>query len=360
MDKIIILKILLTFFIGTTSIFAGILLTQDKPFKCPGVVPVPIQVITGERISTTTNITIQTSPYTKINSVYAEKDGKIYYAEPFKRHTKNPVYFEVKGADPETFVIEENYSTQLGFAYDKNNIFFDGKMIDVDKSSFEKIGDIYFKDKNYIYRIERDKSIYSFIKTIYDIPTFRIFTTGSLYNDYVIDKNGVYYAGEKIIGVDPNTLAVVSSPAEIGEMNGKSSPTLSRFYMRDSNNVIYEGKIIPDIDVNSFKPIFTGPYIQEYAKDKNNVYYLNSKITGADPKTFIVKTHQIYEGCRLGMYSIDNNAVYYKDMKVIGADPNTFESLYGEYGKDKNNIYLKGVLQENLDPETFTHECNYG
>ncbi len=344
----------------STGVFAQLFFIQINKSTRPGTVPVPPELISEKRMSTTSDIIIQTSPYIKINSVYAKKDGLIYYKKPLTRYTKNPVYIEVEGADVETFSIKEDYSTQWGFASDKDHIFFDGKIADVDKFSFEEIGSGYFKDKDYIYHAKGYTTIYFLVKMIHDIPTFQIFVTGGSGNDYTLDKNGVYYAGERIIGVDPNTFAMISSPAEIGQANGKSSPVLSKFYMHDLNNVIYEGKILPSANVGSFKPISTGVYLQEYGKDKNNVYYRNFLIIGADPETFISLTHQVYEGCAPDKYGIDTESVYYKNKKIEGADPNTFKALFGGYGKDKNNVYLKGVLQENLDSETFTFECNYG
>ncbi|MCR4284278.1 MAG: DKNYY domain-containing protein [Parcubacteria group bacterium] len=371
MSKVNILKIFLVFFIVSTGIFAWLLFTEEKSPSLhftpdglplpPGVVLLPYDGdITLGGIATTTDRRDKDSPYKKINYVYAKKDGVIYYAEPTMRLTDMPVYTEVEGVDTETFTITETVHTQLGLASDKDHIFFDGEIVDVDKPSFEVLTNWYFKDKDYIYHVESYKYDYSLVRLERDIPTFRIFVTGGPRSDYTLDKNGVYYAGEKIPDIDSDTFSVVSSPAEIALLNGKGGPDLSGLYMRDLNNIVYRGKVLPGADVASFKPIFTGPYIQEFGKDKSNVYYESSLVTGADPETFTTETRQVYEGCRLGMYGVDSGAVYYKEMKVNGADQETFKSLYGEYGKDKNNVYLRGVLQEGLNPQTFTFDCDYG
>ena len=365
MRKIIILKILLFVFITSTAIFAWLFFMQDK--NTIREIPLPYNrddvIVSGKLATTTDNRAIEMSEYVKINAVYAKKDGAIYYAGPLKRYTEAPEYSKVEGADPETFTVYQNISTELGFARDKNHIFFDGRMTDIDTSSFEIISDRYFKDKDYVYFAKNNRGKYSLEKMPYDPKTFKIFATGSNGDDYIIDKNGVYYAGKIIPGVDPNTFSTLSSPQELltlqrGMKDGP--PPLSQYYMRDANNIIYRGKILPGADPRSFKVIPTGPYAQEYGKDNKNVYYQDSVISGADPETFKPLTYQVYEGCAPDKYAVDANAVYYKNTKIEGADPNTFKALFNGYGKDKNNVYLRGVIQENLNPQTFTSECNYG
>lgn len=373
MTKSVILNILLAIFIISTAVLAWMLFSQNtrnipQPIReilPPLATPYEGNVIVGDnKIATATDTrAIKPSEYTKINSVYAKKDGEIYYAEPLKRHTNKPVYYKVEGANSETFTAEERFYPEWGFAYDKEHTFFDGKIVDIDKESFERISGRYFKDRDFIYFIENNTGRYSLVKLPYDVESFKIFAAGSNENDYIIDKNSVWYNRKIIHGVDPSTFSLVSSPQELrksqyGMKDGP--PSLSEFYMKDKNNVIYRGQIVQGADPSAFTVISTGPYFQEYGKDTKHVYYQSSTVTGANPQAFKPLTYQVYEGCVPDKYGVDTDAVYYKNTKIEGADPGTFKALFNGYGKDKNSVYLKGILQENLDAQTFTSECDYG
>ncbi|VAW15733.1 hypothetical protein MNBD_BACTEROID05-522, partial [hydrothermal vent metagenome] len=183
MIKPAILNILLAVFITSTTVFAWMLFAQNtqnipQPIRqIPPPLAMPYKgndIIVGGRIATATDTrAIRPSEYTKINSVYAKKDGEIYYAEPLKRHTNKPVYYKVEGADSETFTAEERFYPEWGFAYDKDRVFFDGRMIDIDKQSLEQISGRYFKDKNYVYFIENSsRGSYSILKLPYDVNSF--------------------------------------------------------------------------------------------------------------------------------------------------------------------------------------------
>ena len=71
-----------------------------------------------------------------------------------------------------------------------------------------------------------------------------------------------------------------------------------------------------------------------YSKDKVNIYYYETVISGADPDSF-VKLNNVY--------AKDNNNVYYKTNLIENADPETFVILLdNQYTKDKNNYYKDG------------------
>ena len=53
-------------------------------------------------------------------------------------------------------------------------------------------------------------------------------------------------------------------------------------------------------------------------------------------------------------YAKDKNNIYYSDKKIVGADSKTFTLLgKSSYSKDKNNVYYEGEKIENADIETF-------
>lgn len=66
-----------------------------------------------------------------------------------------------------------------------------------------------------------------------------------------------------------------------------------------------------------------------YAKDRNNVYYEDKKVSGADINTFEVKEDIVK----------DKNSIYSNGKKLDGVDIQTFRKLNEYYDIDKNNIY---------------------
>jgi len=136
---------------------------------------------------------------------------------------------------------------------------------------------------------------------------------------------------------------------------------------------------------------------EEYAKDKNNVYFQHEKIEGADPssfshvcnlavngflyadknnlyynqvrfKSFNVKTIRFFGNESCSVYLGDDDRVYYAgvgyDLKPIQpipkADPETFKayalgdnSVYSDYAKDKNYVFYDGKILNGADTNTF-------
>ena len=66
-----------------------------------------------------------------------------------------------------------------------------------------------------------------------------------------------------------------------------------------------------------------------YAKDKNNIYYEDKKLSGADINTFEVKEDIVK----------DKNSIYSNGKKLEGVDIQSFRKLNEYYAIDKNNIY---------------------
>jgi len=87
-------------------------------------------------------------------------------------------------------------------------------------------------------------------------------------------------------------------------------------------------------DIKSFKILSN----ENYAKDKNSVFFVGKKIQNADPSTFEL----IGNG-----YSKDNNNVYLDNEKVIFANPKSFKLLDFPYSKDDQHIFC-GTLPLNL------------
>ena len=308
---------------------------------------------------------------------------------------KNNVYYDldnnlytIKNADLATFeVLNSPYSSSIYFAKDKNNVYYQNKKINgIVADSFEQIQSNFIKDKNGIYKFEEnenekslkitlinakidfenlkeldwkyfgdDKNIYYFDESDFkkldraDINSFeRIEYTG-----FFKDKNNVYYDGEKIEGIDMNSIEVI---------NGMC--------IKDKNSVFYEGKKLRNISPDNFNIFDDGLSYDKILIDKNGIYKFietedNKKtieVTRLDSKGIDLETlERITSPMDSSNYFKDKNGVYFMDgnkfVKVNGADKDSFRvTMSGKYGKDKNNVYFDGKKMEGKNPVDFEEE----
>ena len=94
-------------------------------------------------------------------------------------------------------------------------------------------------------------------------------------------------------------------------------------------------KKIQDVDPATFE-IIKSPH-HPYSRDKNNVYYYEHTITGANPETFVI----LDEGYG---YAKDSKSIYYGTKSLKEADLNTFKVINMNTAKDKNNVYRDGEI----------------
>ena len=73
----------------------------------------------------------------------------------------------------------------------------------------------------------------------------------------------------------------------------------------------------------------------EYAKDRDSVFYLGRKINGADPTTFGILDDT--------NFSRDAEHVYVMGRRIFGADPTSFQPISGMYGRDALSVYCGTV-----------------
>ena len=317
----------------------------------------------------------------KLDNGYFKDKNNIYYG-------LSDNLYKIKNADLQTFeVLTSPYSSSVYFAKDKNNVYYNGKKLDgIVPNDFEQIQSYFIKDKNGIYKFEEgeneqdlkitpinakidfknlkeldwkyfgdDKNIYYFDEDSFkkvdkaDINSFeRIDSTG-----FFKDKNNVYYEGEKIEGIDMNSIEVI---------NGMC--------IKDKNSVFYEGKKLRNISPNNFN-IFDGEIsYDKILVDKNGSYKLMEnenqkdkiKIIPLNSKNIDLKTlERIESPMDSSNYFKDKNGVYFlngeKFVKINGADIDTFEvTMSGKYGKDRNNVYFEGKKMEGENPKKFEEE----
>lgn len=338
---------------------------------------------------------------------------------------KNNIYYayenleKIQGADKNSFEVLGNY-----IAKDKNNVYYKGrKMENVDSASIKTFGNFIGKDKNRVFYITgnedikdadaesfeimgdtryfRDKNNIFVIKYSNDFPDGQGFiklpnidrnSFITLSEKFGKDKNGIYYIGEKINGINPNNVRVIEEMGQdnyilqsennyyltfnsnsnlydrkndkieakkINNLNIDFS-TFKYFgilnYYKDKNSFYYRSdndlkKIKSEIDVKSADKVLE---LNDFVKDKNNLYYFsNGKINkinlniDVNSLVFLDNNSSSYSS-----YIKDRNNVYFVDNKngkvriVKNADKNTFQIVNGNYGVDRENVYYDG---EKLD-----------
>ena len=338
---------------------------------------------------------------------------------------KNNIYYayenleKIQGADKNSFEVLSYY-----IAKDKNNVYYNGKkMENVDSKSFKNFGDFIGKDKNRVFYVTgnedikdvdaksfeimgdtyyfRDKNNIFVIKYSNDFPDGEGFiklpnidrnSFITLSEEFGKDKNGIYYIGEKINGINPNNIRVIEEMGQdnyilqsennyyltfnsnkdlydrkndkieakkINNLNIDFS-TFKYFgilnYYKDKNSFYYRSdndlkKIKSEIDVGSADKVLE---LNDFVKDKNNLYYFsNGKIEKIN-LNIDVKSLEFFDDIdsSYSSYIKDRNNVYFIDNKngkvkiVKNADKNTFQILNGNYGVDRKNVYYNG---EKLD-----------
>ena len=338
---------------------------------------------------------------------------------------KNNIYYayenleKIQGADKNSFEVLGYY-----IAKDKNNVYYNGKkMENVDSKSFKNFGNFIGKDKNRVFYITgnedikdadaesfeimgdtyyfRDKNNIFVIKYSNDFPAGQGFiklpnidrnSFITLSEEIGKDKNGVYYFGEKIKGINPNSIRVIEEMGQdnyilqsennyyltfnsnsdlydrkndkieakkINNLNIDFS-TFKYFeilnYYKDKNSFYYRSdndlkKIKSEIDVKSADKVLE---LNDFVKDKNNLYYFsNGKIEKIN-LNIDVKSLEFFDDIdsSYSSYIKDRNNVYFVDNKngkvkiVKNADKNTFQIVNGNYGVDGKNVYYDG---EKLD-----------
>ncbi|MEI7511034.1 MAG: DKNYY domain-containing protein [Candidatus Peregrinibacteria bacterium] len=199
----------------------------------------------------------------------------------------------------------------------------------------------YAKDKNRAYYLKPvyihygDYRYYTHTLENIDTESFEVLSTeppdGNLIKDFAKDKNHVFLGDEIIVGADPQKFSFIRNE-----------------YQKDKNKVYWNGQSLPSADPNTFEILGNS-----YGKDKKNVYWKDKKILRADPESLqnvpynSLQNHKkenIFTAFLIGHempYLIkDKNAVYFHETKVKDADVNTFERIGNHYFRDKNSVFV--------------------
>ena len=148
------------------------------------------------------------------------------------------------------------------------NISYAGSNPKIDKATFQEIDAVYAKDKNGVYVWENRG--WKKLEGI-DPITFQIINISGSARRYLKDKNGIYN-----IDGDSDNLVLEKLPYD-----PQTYEVINQLYSKDKNNIYYSNRKIIGADLPTFQIGSDG-----FSKDKNNVYYENKKLKGIDVKTF--------------------------------------------------------------------------
>ena len=180
-------------------------------------------------------------------------------------------------------------------------------------------------------------------KNLLKILTLLILSGSIINAGYIKEKNTIYFTDET---TEPERKEIVKNvdfrTFKIFEENDD--------FARDKNNIYYRNKKVENVDVNSFQ--VEGFY---FAKDKNNTFYISNdglmKIKGFRPEGSYAIVQLFVPALLINKYGIymakyETDEIVAKSIKPKEMDMDTLEVLASEesfaifYLKDKNNVYF--------------------
>lgn len=349
------------------------------------------------------------------NSYYIDNYSVYFLYEKIKK---------IEEADRDSFEILEN--SYIG--KDRNNIYYKGKKLEnVDSKSFKNFDNFIGKDKNRVFFIEKNKEIINV-----DVKSFEILENSNYFKDknnifvrneidynpnleklnhidkdsFIIltnaigkDKNGVYYMGEKIYGINPdnskiikdlnsdnyifqsdNNYYLVSKKEEWEQSDSKKKVVIENIddlkidfgtfdyfgvfpYYKDKNSFYFYTennfkKIQSDIDAKNAENF--NNFLVDFVKDNKNIYYLNNDEIRKVDSDIEVDSLEVFESDDwYKNYVKDRKNIYFIDSqngtikKVKNADYSTFKIVKSNYGTDKNNVFYEGEKLDFITSDGF-------
>ena len=180
-------------------------------------------------------------------------------------------------------------------------------------------------------------------KNLLKILTLLILSGSIINAGYIKEKNTIYFTDET---TEPEIKEIVKNvdfrTFKIFEEDDD--------FARDKNNIYYKNKKVENVDVNSFQ-------VEDFyfAKDKNNTFYISNdglmKIKGFRPEGSYAIVQLFVPALLINKYGIymakyETDGIVAKSIKPEEMDMDTLEVLASEesfavfYLKDKNNVYF--------------------
>ena len=324
-------------------------------------------------------------------------DGNYYKDKNYVYYESDNNLYKIENTDLKTFeILDSSYTGYGNFSKDKDYIYLNNKKLEeIDAKTFEKMQANLIRDKNGIYKVEKDEEKNEFkivpinakinfknlksldlgyfkdSKNVYyfDVDKFEKIEGAEAssfekveYAGFYKDKNYVYFNGKKIVGMDFKDIENRDEEWSIIELEGT--------WIKYKDNVYYKGKKLKGISSDNFSYFDGGLWYEIILSDKNGVYKFTEtednkktiEVTRLDSKGIDLETlERIYSPMDSSYYFKDKNGVYFMDgnkfVKINGADKDSFRvTMSGKYGKDKNNVYFEGKRMEGKNPVDFEEE----
>lgn len=216
------------------------------------------------------------------------------------------------------------------FLFDWDFVYFEWKLIDwADHDTFQLLNWRYMKDKdNVYYRYEK-------------------FEWEEKYNDYPDCDYHELNDEEQEIPIIYTTDSGWISKDKILKLNiadTNSFEIINDEYAKDKNNIYYvssnaciEGMEESKLEVLNYIDVITFEIIDnEYTKDKNNVYYKNKQIEWINLKSFKIIEYDFIWDDKKVFYRNDDNFIL-----IDWLDSNTFEIINYSFIKDNKSVYYR-------------------
>ena len=258
-----------------------------------------------------------------------QENGERYGASDFYKY-KDKIYalvigngmLEVEGVDIPTFKVFDTEYNSRNVAYDKNKIYFGNIAIsDLDTDKLYYVGNNYYSDGTNSYfcstSVETYEELSALSINIKNISHFLFKTKRPQYyfypykkletnkrlekveelRNFATDGKEVYYAGEKLVNADINTIKTIED---------------ALFYFYDKENVYYKSKLLSFKNNGKLKVFHENDYNVYYLYDEEskNVYandYLFETVNAPYKVVGVDGTHHF------SLLFISKNGVYFYD-----------------------------------------------
>ena len=298
-----------------------------------------------------------------------QENGERYGASDFYKY-KDKIYalvigngmLEVEGVDIPTFKVFDTEYNSRNVAYDKNKIYFGNIAVsDLDTDKLYYVGNNYYSDGTNSYfcstSVETYEELSALSINIKNISHFLFKTKRPQYyfypykkletnkrlekveelRNFATDGKEVYYAGEKLVNADINTIKTIED---------------ALFYFYDKENVYYKSKLLSFKNNGKLKVFHENDYNVYYLYDEEskNVYandYLFETVNTPYKVVGVDGTHHF------SLLFISKNGVYFYDplkrkQERIGGNifKGEIKEIYPDIFSDDENVYYLDVYED--------------
>jgi len=225
----------------------------------------------------------------------------------------------------------------------------------------------------------------AFLGYIFLFLLFYLFIGGSTRGAKAISKemsNQYYLRDDKVVFASNGNFFNLGS-TDIEDADNETFKVLAQNFAKDKNHVYYNEILIEEADPETFCLLYDGENSSDgkyifhyYSKDKNNVYHFNERMADVDTSTFEIlwgyytrDCHSIYydkiklasssepavrlENDSQHVYLKIGNKIYYKDHLLEVSDVDFFEILEFSFAKDNLHVFFHSEVVPDIHPFHF-------